>query len=490
VLALPLEGVRADYHSHPTSANPNPKGRIPEAQIHSHRSVSRYPESPNGAYRDAMAAHAEMTSRQVVARLSQRLGFGTKPGEFQDLLSLGVDGVIERFISSPATGTTDEAKNQLGLRDLGPRPRPNTPEVVAYSTEKRYMVREMGLWWLDRMTVTDFPLEERMTWFWHGHWATSLVKVDEPLVMFEHVAKLRDHSLGNFEEMAQAMVLDGALIYWLDGQKSTAKSPNENLARELMELFILGVNRYSESDIKEASLALTGYLVNKSSGQVSRNLRRAYMGRTTVLGRSWNFDASSLSNYLVSTESCQRFIPERLWYRFVSTRHPLPLNSGVVQAFASRDIKSAIEALASDPGFVNPAHSQVKSPVEWLVASMRALTIRPSKFTRPDHLLTVLQQLGQRPYLPPNVGGWPADEAWLSTAAIQLKIQVAQLLTREGDLSPIEETAPRARVESVADLLGIPMWQEETRRVLQEAKNSPQRLITLALCSPEFLVSA
>jgi len=437
-----------------------------------------------------MAAHAEMTSRQVVARLSQRLGFGTKPGEFQNLLSLGVDGVIERFISSPATGTTDEAKNQLGLRDLGPRPRPNTPEVVAYSTEKRYMVREMGLWWLDRMTVTDFPLEERMTWFWHGHWATSLVKVDEPLVMFEHVAKLRDHSLGNFVEMAQVMVLDGARIYWLDGQKRTAKSPNENLARELMELFILGVNRYSESDIKEASLALTGYLVNKSSGQVSRNLRRAYMGRTTVLGRSWNFDASSLTNYLVSTESCQRFIPERLWYRFVSTRHPLPLNSGVVQAFASRDIKSAIEALASDPGFVNPAHSQVKSPVEWLVASMRALTIRPSKFTRPDHLLTVLQQLGQRPYLPPNVGGWPADEAWLSAAASQTRIQAAQYLTKLGDLTPVSGVPQNRRIEALANWLGVWKWSDRTSIALRGAIRDPQRLAMLGICSPEYVVNA
>lgn len=437
-----------------------------------------------------MVTSLEMTSRQVIARLSQRLGFGTKPGEFQNLLSLGVDGVIEKFLSSSATGTPAGAKSELGLRDLGPRPRPNTPEVVTYSSEKRYMIREMGLWWLDRMTVTDFPLEERLTWFWHGHWATSLAKVDEPLVMFEHVAKLRDHALGDFTEMARVMVLDGALIFWLDGQKNTAKSPNENLARELMELFTLGVNRYTELDIKQASLALTGYLVNKSSGQVSRNQRRAYSGKTTVLGKSENFDAISLTNHLVATQSCQRFIPERLWYRFLSTRHPMPRDAKIIEAFTSRNIKEAIKALVNDPGFINPAHSQVKSPVEWLVASMRALAIRPSSFTRPDQLLNHLQQLGQRPYLPPNVGGWPADEAWLSTAAIQSKIQTAQLLARDGDISSIEDVAPRERVERLADLLCIPTWQEETKRVLNEARNSPQRLVTLALCSPEFLVSA
>jgi uncharacterized protein (DUF1800 family) len=108
---------------------------------------------------------------------------------------------------------------------------------------------------------------------------------------------------------------------------------------------------------------------------------------------------------------------------------------------------------------------------------------------RPDYLLNLLQQLGQRPFLPPNVGGWPADEAWLSSAAIQSKIQAAQLLAREGDLSPVEDVPIRGRVDALADLLGIPAWQEESRRVLQSARNSPQRLVTLALCSPEFLVS-
>ena len=442
-----------------------------------------------GLYGGAMATSGELTSRRVVARLTQRLGFGTKPGEFQDLLSLGVDGVIERFISSPATGTPAGIKDQLGLKDLGTRPRPNTPEVVTYSEQKRYMTREMGLWWLDRMTTTDLPLEERMTWFWHGHWATSFAKVDEPIVMFEHVAKLRDHSLGDFGEMARIMVLDGALIFWLDGQRNTAASPNENLARELLELFTVGVNRYSENDIKQAALALTGYTVRKSSGQVSRNIRRSFMGKTTILGKSAAFDAISLTDHLVAQDSCQRFIPERLWNRFVSTRHPLPARSGIVEAFASRNIKEALQALISDSGFIDPAHSQVKSPLEWLIGSMRALNIRPSTFVRPDYLLHLLQQLGQRPFLPPSVGGWPADEAWLSTAAIQSKIQAAQLLAREGDLSPIEEISARGRVDALADLLGVPIWQEETKRVLQDARNSPQRLITLALCSPEFLVS-
>jgi uncharacterized protein (DUF1800 family) len=213
------------------------------------------------------------------------------------------------------------------------------------------------------------------------------------------------------------------------------------------------------------------------------------MGKTTILGKSAAFDAISLTDHLVAQDSCQRFIPERLWYRFVSTRHPLPARSGIVEAFASRNIKEALQALISDSGFIDPAHSQVKSPLEWLIGSMRALNIRPSTFVRPDYLLHLLQQLGQRPFLPPSVGGWPADEAWLSTAAIQSKIQAAQLLAREGDLSPIEEISARGRVDALADLLGVPIWQEETKRVLQDARNSPQRLITLALCSPEFLVS-
>jgi uncharacterized protein (DUF1800 family) len=286
------------------------------------------------------------------------------------------------------------------------------------------------------------------------------------------------------------MVLDGALIFWLDGQRNTSVAPNENLSRELMELFILGVNRYTEEDVKQTAKALTGYKVAKSSGVVTRNLRQSHTGTISFLGTTGNFDAISLTDFLVNRKDCQRFIPERLWYRFISSTAELPLNSSIESAFASREIKPAIEALVRHPGFIDPQNSQVKSPLEWLVSLMRASNIWPSQFERPDYLINLLNSLGQRPFFPPNVGGWPADEAWLSAASTQTRISAAQYLMKRADLASITAVSPRARIDALANWLGVAAWSERTKQALNGAIRDPQRLAVLGICSPEFLVNA
>lgn len=340
------------------------------------------------------------------------------------------------------------------------------------------------------MVTLENPFLERMTWFWHGHWATSYAKVDEPLVMFEHVNKLRKHAVGNFRAMAKEMVIDGALIFWLDGQKNTAAAPNENLSRELMELFILGVNRYSESDVKETAKALTGYKVQKSSGVVSRNPRQSFTGTISLLGTSGSFDALSLTDFLVGQPNCQRFIPERLWYRFITSSSDLPANSSIENSFLQRDIASTVGALVRNSGFQNPNFSQVRSPLEWLIGILRATNITPSKFERPDYLINLLNGLGQRPYYPPNVGGWPADEAWLSAASTQTRISAAQYLMKRADLSPIITLPQTSRIEGLANWLGVSSWSERTKQALSGAIRDPERLATLAVCSPEYMVNA
>ena len=427
--------------------------------------------------------------RRNTARLLHRVGFGPRPGQFEDYLELGFSKAVEASLTSNSTYSPDLAAT-IGLSDLGTQPRPNTQEIVDYAERKRFQLRSMTLWWLDQMVLTDNPIEERMTWFWHGHWATSYAKVDEPIVMFQHVNTLRKYALGNFREQARNMVLDGALIFWLDGQRNTSVAPNENLSRELMELFILGVNRYTEEDVKQTAKALTGYKVAKSSGVVTRNLRQSHTGTISFLGTAGNFDAISLTDFLVNRRDCQRFIPERLWYRFVSSTAELPLNSSIESAFASREIKPAIEALVRHPGFIDPQNSQVKSPLEWLVSLMRASNIWPSQFERPDYLINLLNGLGQRPYFPPNVGGWPADEAWLSAASTQTRISAAQYLMKRADLASITAVSPRARIDALANWLGVAAWSERTKQALNGAIRDPQRLAVLGICSPEYLVNA
>jgi len=432
---------------------------------------------------------ASFSERRKIARLVHRFGFGPRPGEFNSLLTLGFDSAANLYLTSPSSDEFADSQPEPEVSDQGPRPAPNSSAVVAYATEKRAQLSSLTLWWLDRMVLSEHSLRERMTWFWHGHWATSYQKVDDALPMFLQNLTLRAFALGNFATMARAMVNDGALIYWLDGQTNTIKAPNENLSRELMELFVLGVNRYTESDVRETAKALTGYRVNKTSGAVTFLPKQHFSGTINFLGTSGSFDGNSLSDFLVSRSDCAQFISERLWYRFISSTSPFD-DRGLTAAFAQRDIAKLVQALGRHPALDDPTNSLVKSPIDWFVSVCRAFEITPSKFSNTALLRRYLDNLGQVPFFPPNVGGWPADQAWLSSSSAQYRIQFATALVKESNLSPISSLPESMRISALADLLGVAAWSQRTELALRGAIKDPQRLALLAICSPEYIVSA
>lgn len=433
---------------------------------------------------------ATQGERLEIARLSHRFGFGPRPGEFAAALKMGVSAYRIEATTVPAIDTGLAVITEPVITDLGKRPSPNTPEVIPFAQAMRAQSLQMVLWWLDRMALSNHGLSERMVWFWHGHWATSIDKINYPLPMFTQNKTLRTYALGNFKEMSRAMINDGALQIWLDGGDSTLKAPNENLSRELMELFVLGVNRYNEDDVKALAKVLTGYQINNSSGKVTFNLKRHDPSAVTLLGSSAIFSGESVSDYLVARDDCATFIAERLWYRFVSSSQPLPTDTTIKKAFAERNIASAVAALASDVAMRDPNNSLVKAPVEWFISACRALQITPSKLDSSNQLISHLQKLVQVPFSPPNVGGWPTDEAWLSSASAQYRIAFAKWLIKQGDLTPITSLSQNARVAKSADWLGVSAWSNRTQGALRNAVGDPAEFVLLALCSPEYVVSA
>ena len=429
-------------------------------------------------------------TRLETARLFHRFGFGPRPGEFASAISAGVSATREKLFANSGTDLGLMNVPQLVITDLGERPSPDDPKRASYSSELRRQNNELTTWWLDRMVLADFSLQEKATWFWHGHWATSIKKLNFALPMYKQHQTLQKYALGNFDEMVAAMLDDGALQFWLDGQENTAKSPNENLARELMELFTLGVGRYSETDVKELSRALTGIQVARTSGEVTFKKNRFDNGSKSILGVSQNFDRTSAGKFLVSQPNSKRFIAERVWFRYMSSQYPLPSNSKIESAFEGREIRELLLALASSEAMRDSRYELVKSPVEWFVAVCRALNITPSKLTKNSVLLNFLNKLAQFPFDPPNVGGWPTDDAWLSSASAQFRASFATWLVAQGDLSPIENLTPGERVQKTADLLGVVEWSARTKAALEGNVKSSKRLILLAICSPEYLVSA
>jgi uncharacterized protein (DUF1800 family) len=429
-------------------------------------------------------------NRLETARLFHRFGFGPRPGEFANALNVGTVATRDKLFTKSEPDLGLMKVPEISITDLGPRPSQLDPQLATFTSELRRQNTELTTWWLDRMVLADFSLQEKATWFWHGHWATSIKKLNFALPMYKQHQTLQKHALGNFDEMVQAMLDDGALQFWLDGQENTAKSPNENLARELMELFTLGVGRYSETDVKELSRALTGIQVARTNGNVTFRKNRFDSGAKTILGSSQNFDRYSAGKFLVAQPNSQRFISERVWYRYMSSQFPLPKNSEVERAFEGREIRALLLALASSDAMRDTKNEIVKSPIEWFVAVCRALSITPSKLTKNSALLNYLSKLAQVPFDPPNVGGWPTDDAWLSSASAQFRASFASWLIKQGDISPIANLAPAERIQKTADLLGVVEWSSRTKNALEGNVKDSYRLILLAICSPEYLVSA
>lgn len=437
-------------------------------------------------YLAGVTSSATYVQRLATSRLVHRFNFGPKPGEYVDLLQRGLAATQTAVLEHGGNDPGLDAQAPLHLPVLGAFPTPGTAAATAFW---KTLYNDQGLlesWWLDRMYLADHPLTERMTLFWHGHWATSIANIFYPLPMQKQNDTFRTYALGNFEDMTKAMVVDGALNYWLDNEENYLTSPNENLARELMELMTLGVNNFTQHDVTSAARALTGYSTDIATGAVRFNPTQHYSKPVTILGTTKSFNAETLASLLVSRPENAKFITDRLWFRFVSGSTTPP--PSLAQSFANREIVSLVDALVRSHAWTSSANSLVKSPIEWFVGACRALRVPPSK---PNGPLTQwwLLQMGQQLFYPPNVGGWPSGQAWLSGVSFQYRFGLAQSIVALGDLSPL--SVPKSKmVQACADWLGVAEWSRRTGSALEAATGSPAELALAALLSPEYVVSA
>lgn len=427
--------------------------------------------------------------RLAISRLYARFGFGPRPGEFTQALSRGLQSTQQLFLTQQDASLNQSNPTAPDVEDLGVRPPAGGVQSEDFQRRIREQNRGLALWWLDQMATTDSVLNEKLVWFWHGHWATSIEKVRFALPMYNQNQNLRKRAVGDFAEMSQAMFLDGALQIWLDGQDNTAKAPNENLAREFMELFTLGVGRYTEDDVKALSRIFTGYVVARTSGALTFVPRRHDSSPATLLGSRESFTASQAVTHLVSRQDCARFISERIWYRFFSESQQMP-KTFAGQGFENRNISGLISTFIESPYLSAVDMPMAKSPVEWCIAICRAFELVPSQFSNPQTFLNHLMKMSQVPFAPPSVGGWPAGGAWLTSASAQFRLAFSQYLIKSIDLSLLRGVARGERINYLRDLLGIYQFSPRTEDALRAVLDEPARLILLVVNSPEFVVGA
>jgi uncharacterized protein (DUF1800 family) len=435
-----------------------------------------------------------ISERDAVRRLLQRVGLGPRPGELDAAASTGFDATLSAL-------TAPRPKPDAGaLATPVPNFGPPTPLLRkgASPAEKKAQRRgladgahQLQMWWLDRMAAVDVPFPERMTWFWHGHFATSVRKVKFAQLMYLQNDTQRRLGRGDFRTLAQAMMVDPAMLIWLDGGGNKVGKPNENLAREFMELFSLGVGNYAETDVRQAARALTGWRVDRKTETAKFAPRAHDPGPETLLGRAASYDSTSLVDLLVQEPASPAFLAGRIWTRFVSDTPPdrATMDRLVAAYGPGHDITALLVEAVRSPQFRDPASVLVREPVLWLTGALRALRLRASAL--PDRALSgALTGLGQVPFAPPSVGGWPAGTPWLTTAAALTRLRLAQTMAATGDISPVSTETPGARIDATAALLGLPTFTDRTVAALRPLVNQPAELVGLALTSPENTVSA
>jgi uncharacterized protein (DUF1800 family) len=369
--------------------------------------------APAGAQVEWNARNAE--------HLLNRAGFGARAAEIDYALRTGHEAYVDQLLAGFG------GEGQPFFLDIPPRPTREDKKGLTeeertqlknqINRDEREQLGRYAAWWVERMLDGRDPLRERMTLFWHGHFTTAYREVKEIRPIIRQNELLREYALGNFGELTREIVRDPAMIRYLDNDKNRKDNPNENLARELMELFTLGEGNYTEQDVKEAARALTGYDYNYSKG-VTYSKRRHDAGKKRVLGERGRLDTDDLIDVLLEQEACPRLIAGKLLAWFEG-REPSEERLASYAAFLREvdyEIEPFLRRLFLDPEFYSDQviGNKIAGPVEYVVSNSRRLGIEP-----PSRVLWVAAgELGQRLFEPPSVKGWDEGTAWITTSSL------------------------------------------------------------------------
>jgi uncharacterized protein (DUF1800 family) len=386
-----------------------------------------------------------LTEREKIGHLLRRFGLGASETELDGLSKVGLDAAIDRLLSYESVDEGIEI-NPATLRLDANKPL-NMPLLVT--------------WWVARLLTTRRPLQEKMTVFWHDHFATSAVKVKVSGLMHQQNETLRANATGNFRTLLHAASQDPAMIFWLDNQQNVAGKPNENFAREVMELFTLGIGHYTEKDVQEAARAFTGWSVNRGKKPASADqlATGAFINRSrfhdptekTVLGLTGRLDGDQVLNHLCDMPQTAETITTKLIQWFVMPSPEDGYVARMTRVFRDEklEIKPLLRAIMKSPEFYSEeaVRSIAKSPVDFVIPTMRQLGIgtlirervaaaadddaaaKSAKVRRalsPAYLAQdAMRAMGMYLMFPPDVAGWDGGTAWITSATMVERIGFA-----------------------------------------------------------------
>ncbi|MCE9594138.1 MAG: DUF1800 domain-containing protein [Planctomycetes bacterium] len=340
--------------------------------------------------------------RDAAAHLLRRAGFGASPATLARALADGPEATLERLFAPRG----HEPKLFAGIESL----------LATGNAEL------LQAWWLALLLGDGDPLGERVTLFWHDHFATSIAKVDDVRLMHRQNRTLREHALGDFRELLHAVAKDPAMLTWLDGNENRRGHPNENFARELLELFALGIGSYDEHDIREAARAFTGWSV--ASREFVARADAHDSGTKTLFGRSGEFDGDDALELVLAHPECPRFVARRLHEEFVGPEPDRATIDALAKELVERDWsigRTLSTLLASKLFFARSARrARIASPIEFVVGTALALDLFPA----PVEAANAAARMGQALFRPPSVKGWDGGRAWINAGTWLERVNV------------------------------------------------------------------
>lgn len=450
------------------------------------------PWSPSGA--DAFDA-------RKAAHLLRRAGFGAPPDRVEKALADGLEMTVE--------GLFDEAEDQE--KDFA-----RTFEAISGSFTNFEEVDSLRAWWAYRMIRTRVPLREKLTLFWHGHFATGFEKVDDAPLMARQLDTIRRLAWGDFRGLVLAMAKDPAMLVWLDGQSSTKAHPNENFARELMELFTCGIGHYTEADVQAAARAFTGW--HREGAEFVFHPDDHDPTRKRFLGKTGRFDGGDVVDLLIQHPATPRRVGAKL-LRYFGSPEPAPDVVDEAAALFERtrlDVKWFLRELFQSRYFFSDVclRKRISSPAEFAIGAVRTLGVRWSA----AEVAGPMAEMGQALLEPPNVKGWDGESKWINSSTWAARTNFARSLARLdsdgpfgadldiGAVVPASLREPAEVVDRLADVLlqgELPAGtrQELAEFLLADAEGNPSEsfrddedaraqktraLLALMLALPEY----
>ncbi len=429
-----------------------------------------------------------------VVHLHRRAGFAGTWGEIQRDLKDGPKAAIDRVLNGTATaeGVPPEFKATADL--LG--------ESAASSRDPA----RLKAWWVYRMMFGPDPLTERLALMWHNHFATSNLKVENLTAMRAQNALFRKLGRKPFGELLNALVRDPATLIWLDAPANRKGKPNENLARELMELFSMGIGNYTEADVKEAARALTGWTV--ADDAFTENPKAHDDGDKTILGKTGKWTGGDLVKLVLEHPATAKRVAWRICELFLGEKALKSADiAGLAEGLRQRqlDLAWAVETVLRSRLFFAEENlgNRVLEPVAYVVGAARALEL----FDPPSSTLVLAEwcgRLGQDLFYPPNVGGWPGGRSWLTTRALVGRANYAaalvegKLVGRPGPMDAVALAKRHGESDVVAFytrlLFGvepIPEWRQRITVSVEanDEADRARRIVALMLAMPEAQIA-